>query len=218
VQSLSKLKSVHITGTITGEGQDFGLDVQLASGVGATGAVTVGGGSLKVILLPTAIYVLADKQAVDAFAALAGSGSSGSAQFAQFEGKWLKIADLTKVAAGGPLDKIGNYDDFSKLTDAFKTTTGTVTMADKKTIAGQSAQGVKITDGSAQGAIVYLQASGGHLPLEIVPTGAGAGVTGKIDFVDYDKPVSITAPAGAVDLSGMLNSLLAGGLVPSPTS
>ena len=53
------------------------------------------------------------------------------------------------------------------------------------------------------------------MPVEIVPAPPAAGasadpVTGKLDFSDYNKPVSISAPAGAIDLSKTLGSLLGG--------
>ncbi len=99
-------------------------------------------------------------------------------------------------------------------------------MADKKTINGESAQGLQVGDGSTgNGALVYVQAGGAHLPVEIVPaplaTGAAAGATGKIDFSDFNKSVSITAPAGAVDITPLLSGLfggLGGASLPSPSA
>jgi hypothetical protein len=229
VQSIAKLKSAHITGSVTDAGKTYLFDVQLASATGATGSVTFDGASVKLILLPTAIYLQADQKAIAAFLALTG-GTDGpvGAQVAPLAGKWLKLADLTKTAAGAtnPLDKIGSYQDFNALSDAFKNANATITMGDKKTINGESAQGLLVGNGSSgSGAVVYVQAGGAHLPVEIVPsplaTGATAGATGKIDFSDFNKSVSITAPAGAVDITPLLSGLfggLGGTLAPSPSS
>ena len=216
VQGLSTLKSVHITGSLTDQGQSGTLDLQVASSAGLSGTIMYQGGAVKVIVLPTAVYVNVDAKILAAAAAL-GGGSAGAAtqQFAQYAGKWIKLIDLTKLPKTGTLGKVDNYSDLSKLSDSLKSATGTVTLADKKTINGQSTQGVTISDptsGAAGGAIIYLATGGNHLPVEIVPTPPAAGasataVTGKLDFSDYNKPVSISAPAGAVDLSATIGTL-----------
>ena len=223
VQGLSTLKSVHITGSLTTKGQSGTLDLQVASSAGLSGTVMYQGGAVKVIVLPTAIYLNVDAKILAAASAL-GGGAAGAQtqQFAQFAGKWIKLIDLTTLPKTGknPLGKVDSYSDLSKLSDSLKSASGTVTLADKKTINGQATQGVIISDTStsaAGGAIIYLATGGNHLPVEIVPAPPAAGasaspVTGKLDFSDYNKPVSISAPAGAIDLSASLGGLLSGAL------
>src|SRR5205085_11773392 len=108
-----------------------------------------------------------------------------------------------------------------KLSDSLKSASGTVTLGDKKTINGQATQAVIISDTSssvAGGAAIYIATGGNHLPVEVIPvaptssSASADAVTGKLDFSDYNKPVSISAPAGAVDLSATLGSLLGGAL------
>ena len=54
VQGLSTLKSVHITGSLTDQGQTGTLDLQVASSAGLSGTIMYQGGAVKVIVLPTA--------------------------------------------------------------------------------------------------------------------------------------------------------------------
>ena len=222
-QGLSTLKSVHITGSLTEKGQSGTLDLQIASSAGLSGTVMYQGGAVKVIVLPTAIYLNVDAKILAAAGALAGgAGGAETQQFAQYAGKWIKLIDLTTLPKTGknPLGKVDNYSDLSKLSDSLKSASGTVTLADKKTINGQATQGVIISDSSSSavgGAIIYFATGGNHLPVEIVPAPPAAGaspspVTGKLDFSDYNKPVSISAPAGAIDLSASIGSLLTGAL------
>jgi hypothetical protein len=224
VQGLSSLKSVHITGSLTDKGQTGTLDLQVASSAGLSGTVMYQGGAVKVIVLPTAIYVNVDAKILAAASALAGGASAGAAtqEFGQYAGKWIKLVDLTTLPKTGsnPLGKFDNYSDLSKLSDSLKSATGTVTLGDKKTINGQSTQGVIITDpssGDNGGVVIYFATGGNHLPVEIVPQPATGGasadnVTGKLDFSDYNKPVSISAPPGAVDLSATIGAMFGGAL------
>jgi hypothetical protein len=223
VKNLAKVKTVHITGQVTDTGQNVTFDVKLGSATGATGSLTFQGGTINLIVLPSAIYVQADQKAFAGIAALAGSAATGpeAAQLSQLAGKWVKIADLTKATPGStnPLGKVNSYSDFGKLSEQFKTASGTVKLLDKKTINGQDAQGVQITGTKASdSAVLYVQAGGDHLPLELVPSATTAGTTGKIDASDYNKPIIVTAPAGAIDISSMLSGLLGGAATPSPSS
>ena len=144
MQGLVTVKSVHITGSVTEKGQSGTLDLQLASSAGLTGSVTYQGGTVKAIILPTAIYINVDAKLMAAASALGGGAAGAEAQqFAQFAGKWIKIVDLTTLPKTGnnPLGKVDNYSDLSKLSDALKTASGTVTLGEKKTINGQATQG-----------------------------------------------------------------------------
>jgi hypothetical protein len=50
--------------------------------------------------------------------------------------------------------------------------------------------------------IVYVATTGKPYPLRVTPSVSRLG-TGGVDFLDYDAPVAITAPAGALDFSKM---------------
>jgi len=56
--------------------------------------------------------------------------------------------------------------------------------------------------------VLYVEKDGDHLPLQIVPgpkaaasTASGGPATGNIDFTDYNKPVTVTVPSGAIDIA-----------------
>ena len=65
----------------------------------------------------------------------------------------------------------------------------------EKTYKGQSA--VAIVD-TTKGGTLYVAASGTPYPVALVKTGKSAG---SIEFSDWNQPVTLTAPTGALDLS-----------------
>jgi hypothetical protein len=225
VEGVAKVKSVEVTGNITDSGQTANFDLKLASPAGLSGTVTYQGGTVQVVFVQSTIYVNIDQKTFAAISAAGGSaGAAETQQFAQYAGKWVKVIDLSTLstASKGPVSKVNNYTDLNKLSDELKTASGTVTLADKRTINGVSTQGVLISDGSSAvgGATVYFQTDGDHLPIEIDPTpGTGKdAASGKIDFGNYNKSVNISAPAGAIDISPMLQGLLGGALGASPAA
>jgi hypothetical protein len=67
------------------------------------------------------------------------------------------------------------------------------------TIEGQQAVGVKDV---TRGGVLYVATKGTPFPLEITKGGSGGG---KVTFTRWNAPVTVKAPANAVDL-GQLQS------------
>ena len=68
------------------------------------------------------------------------------------------------------------------------------------TVSGQAVVGVKDT---AQGETLYVATTGKPYPCELAKSGTGGG---KIAFTEWDKPVTLKAPANAVDIEQLQKS------------
>jgi hypothetical protein len=222
MQGLANAKSVHIKGSATQEGQTFAVDLTFLNGKGATGSVGLGGGTMQLIALNGDTYIQFDAKALAAFA-----GSSVPAAASQaLAGKWLKVSAAEQAQPNNPFAGINGLTDLKQFAKDFQPS-GAVTENPKKTtINGQSAIALNDNGGSdpSHDGILYVQAGGNHLPLEIVPgpsasasTGSEGPAIGKIDFLEYNKDVTLTAPSGAIDMSQLM-ALLGGGGASSPAS
>ncbi|MGH8890239.1 MAG: hypothetical protein ACRDV3_10875 [Acidothermaceae bacterium] len=201
--ALVNVKSVHIKGAASEGSDSFALDMSFANGKGVTGSIGVGGGTVKIIAVSGTTYIQFDSQA---FAAFAGSDVPASAVSA-LAGKWLSVSSAEDSSSDNPFSGISDIANLKSFAQEF-VPSGSVSKDSKTTkINGQDAIGL-IDDGGGdptQAGTLYVQAGGSHLPLEVVPSpnaSSSAGpTTGKIDFTDYNAPVTLTAPSGAIDIS-----------------
>jgi len=223
VGAVLKVSSVHIKGNVTDSGQNVTFDLAFGKGAGAVGSATYQGGTINLMLANDTLYVKGDQKI---FAAAGAAMGGSNPQLAALAGKWLKLSLKTPAGASSapssnPLSGLDKFADPNNLASQINksTSTTTVTVADKKTVNGESATGLKFSDSTdpTSNAIIYV-ADKSHLPLEIVPTAApGSTTSGTIDFVDYNKPVSVTPPADAVDMTQLL-SMFGGGAGSSPAA
>jgi hypothetical protein len=180
---LATVKWVHVTGHITQQGQTLVLDVHLGKGEGE-GTFTVNGATFDVRLLAGSIYVKGSQ------AALTSAGAS-STQAAQLDGKWIKGPATT-----GSFSGFAQFLDLSNLEQSLLKPSGTLTAGRTTTLNGAKAYTLVDTS-PTNGGTLYVADTGRALPLRITKSG-GAG---EIDFSDYDSPVPVVAPSGAVDSS-----------------
>jgi hypothetical protein len=181
--ALRGASSVHLTGAFADSGNRFGLDMRVGRGA-ATGSFTVQGSQLNVLAVDGKFY-------------LRGKlfwQKTGGAQLANAIGdRWVLVPPSSTAAA--------SFADFKKLTeldayaDEFLKPTGTISKGQTGSVNGQPAVALKDSDGSS----LWVATSGSPLPLRIEPKDTGTG--DKLDFVDYNAPVSATAPADALDIS-----------------
>ena len=208
ITSLSKVKSVHLKGEGSDSGDTFSIDVQFENGKGATGSIGLNGGTMKIVAVNQALYIQADAQAFSAFA-----GEQLPADAAQMiAGKWLKIGSAEASSSDNPFAGLGSdFSDLKSFAQQF-TPSGAISLQPgTKTINGKTAVGIVDAGASdSDQSILYVEKDGDHLPLQIVPgpkatAGSSGGPSvGKIDFVDYNKPVTITEPTGAIDISQLM--------------
>jgi hypothetical protein len=172
--------TVHVAGSIVNEGKPISLDMELVAHKGGTGRLTLEGLSIELIGLDRALYINGSSAFYSRFA------SPADARLLQ--GKWLK-----GPAQGGALTSLASLTDLSELLENTLADHGTLSRAGTATVSGQKAVGVSDL---AKGGTLYVSTIGTPYPIEIVE-GAGGGT---IVFDRWNKPVSLTAPAQAINI------------------
>jgi hypothetical protein len=174
--------SAHVSGSIVDEGKPISLDMELVSGKGGRGRITLEGLSISLIQVGKSVYI----NGSSAFY----SHVAGAAAARLLQGKWLKAP-----ASGGNFASLASLTNLAKLIDTTLASHGKLAAAGTKTINGQKAVGVRDT---SKGGTLYVAATGAAYPIEIVKSGASGGT---ISFDRWNQPVTLSAPAGAVDLN-----------------
>jgi len=174
--------SVHIAGSIVSGGKPISLNMELVAGKGGKGTIAQEGFSIDLVQVAGSVYI----NGSDAFY----KHVAGSAAAQLLHGKWLKAP-----AGSGELASLSELTNLSKLIDAALASHGTLSKGDQTTVDGQKAVGLKDT---TKGGTLYVATTGKPYPLEIVKSGAEGG---KVVFDHWDRPVTLSAPANAIDIS-----------------
>lgn len=174
--------AVHVSGsTVTGSAP-IDLDLSLVAGKGGRGRISENGLSFELIEIDGTTYISGSSAFYSHFA--------GAAAAQLLQGKWLKAPSTNSSFAG-----ISSLTELRRLLDAaLATSSKTLTSAGSGTVNGQAVVGVRDT---SQNAILYVATSGTAFPVEIAKSGTGGGT---IAFSEWNKPVTLTAPANAVDI------------------
>jgi hypothetical protein len=174
--------SAHVAGAIVDEGKPIALDMELVSGKGGKGRITLEGRSIDLIQVGPAVYINASK----AFY----SHVAGAAAAQLLQGKWLKAS-----ATSSNFASLASLTNLGKLIDTTLASHGKLARAGTKTVNGQRAVGVTDTN---KGGTLYVATTGAPYPLEIVKSGASGG---KITFDRWNQAVTLAAPAGAISIN-----------------
>jgi hypothetical protein len=185
-ESAEHAATVHIAGSIISENKPISLDMELVAGKGAKGHLSLEGLGIDVIALEHAFY-------------LNGSTAfyrhiAGSAAAALLQGKWLKAPTTS-----GEFASLAQLTDLGKVIDSTLASHGALQSAGTNTVGGRQAVGV--TD-STRGGTLYVAATGTPYPLEITKNGSG---TGTITFDRWNQPVTLAAPAKAINITQLQN-------------
>jgi hypothetical protein len=174
--------SVHVAGTLTGNGTRITLNLNLSSGHGGRGQISQGGLSFQLIVIGDTVYIKGSPAFYSHF------GGATAAQL--FQGKWLKAP-----ASGGELGPLAALTNLGKLLDQVLTSQGTLVKGATTTVAGQPV--IELRYASHDGSL-FIATTGKPYPIEIIKHGSE---TGHIAFANWGQPVSLAAPSGAIDLS-----------------
>jgi hypothetical protein len=177
----AQAKSVHINGTIRSSGKPVSLDMELLAGKGGKGKISQEGFTIQLIQVNGAVYINGSAAFYNHV------GGAAAAQLLQ--GKWLKAP-----ANSGELASLAELTNLSKLLDSALASHGKLSKGSTTTIEGQKAVAIEDT---TKGGTLYVAATGTPYPLEIAKSG---GESGKVLLNRWDKPVSLSAPAGAIDI------------------
>lgn len=179
-KALKDAGAAHVTGTGTSDGKTVSLDLHL-QGADAQGSITQGGATLQVISVGGKLYAQgpADFWSSQGLPATVGSALAG---------KWVIIPSDAGDVLPVSLDSLAQ--ELQKPTDG-------TTIEDKVTTSTYKGQKVVVVTGSDK-STVDVAAKGKPYPLYSVSKGKDAGT---FTLTDFGKRTTITAPAGALDLS-----------------
>jgi hypothetical protein len=168
--------AVHVFGSA---GTSLVVNLHLVAGKGGEGRMTANGLTFDIIRIGAFAYFKGDATFWRQF---------GGAAATLFNGRWLKAP-----AATGRLASLTPLTDIGKLFTGILGSHGTLAVGKETTIAGHPAIG--IVDAS-KGGTLYVATTGKPYPVALRKSGSGA-----ITFDEWDKPVKLTAPSNAVDIS-----------------
>jgi hypothetical protein len=159
------------------------MDLQLVKDKGCTGTIaTSGKGSFRMTLLGRNLWIKPDH------VFWAGVGAHGS-KLAEVEGKYIATTISSKA-----FGSFTTLCDAKAMAAAFAEASG-LTRGAVSNVDGQSV--VAVQD-PTQGTAYITDAAAPHL-VRLVKEGADGG---QIDFLDYNKPVVITAPHATLTVPG----------------
>jgi hypothetical protein len=179
--AVSNVSSVHVAGSVPNAGQQISLDLSLVNGKGGKGSMTENGLSFQIVALGQEVYINGSSSFWSKF------GGAPAAQL--LSGKWLK------APATGQLASLSTLTNGHKLFGQLLSSHGKLEKGKTSTVLGQQAIG--ITD-STNGGTLYVATTGKPYPIEVVKSGTDGG---HIVFDQFNQPVSLTAPANAIDIS-----------------
>jgi hypothetical protein len=174
--------TVRVAGTVINEGKPLSIDMELLAGKGGRGRITIGGVSISLIRVGGAVYINGSQAF---YRRIAGPTAARLLQ-----GKWLKAPEKS-----GNFASLASLTDLAKLIDTTLASHGALARDGTKTLGGQKV--VAINDVS-QGGTLYVAVTGAPYPIEVVKDG-GSG--GRIVFDRWNKPVTLTAPANAININ-----------------
>ncbi len=174
--------SVHIAGSIVNEGKPLSIDMELLAGKGGRGRITLEGLSIDLIRVGGAVYINGSQ----AFY----SHIAGPAAAKALQGKWLKAPEN-----GGNFASLASLTDLGKLIDTTLSGHGTLAKGATTKLEGQSV--IAVND-ATKGGTLYVATSGSAYPIAVSKSGSGGG---RIVFDRWNKPVTLTAPANAININ-----------------
>jgi hypothetical protein len=174
--------AVHVSGSIDNGGRPVGLDVNVLAGRGARGRLSENGLSFELIQTGGSVYIKGSP------AFYRHVGGAAAAQLLQ--GRWLKAP-----ASSPEFASLSSLTDLHRLMDTALSTQGSVAKSGTATVNGQRA--VALANPSIAGTL-FVATAGRPYPIEITKEGANGG---SLSFDRWDKPVALTVPADALDIT-----------------
>jgi hypothetical protein len=182
VNAADSAKSAHISGRIGGT-TSTALNLNLVSGKGGRGHITVGQLSLQLDVVGSQVFINAP--------AAFWQHRLGATAAAQLQDKWAKVPAGSKFASLAPLTNLRT------LLGIVLSTHGKLVKGKTTTVDGQSAVAVHDAAGNAT---IYVATTGAPYPLEIVEPGAQGG---QITLDHMDDSVNLTVPSDAINVAGL---------------
>ena len=175
--------SVTVKGTISEDGEEgASLDMMLGTDA-STGTLSINGFSMEIRVTGGTLYYKIDPAGIEA---ILGPGEASAA----IGGKWIR------VSPGDDGDLLSDFGDFSgkdALLTSFLAPEGTSTVKGTGDVEGTPVVFVTVADGGDKGTLA-VQTVGEPYPVQLTSQGSKAAIT----FSNWNAPVNVTAPTGAV--------------------
>jgi hypothetical protein len=179
--AVGSVSTVHVAGKVLSSAQNVALDLNLVNGKGGTGSMSQDGLGFKIVAIGPELYINGSSSFWTRF------GGSAAAQL--LSGKWLK------APASGQLSSLATLTDVQKLFSQLLSSHGKLAKGNTTTVQGR--QVVAVND-TTNGGTLYVATTGKPYPIEISKTGSSGG---QLVFDHFNQPVSLEAPANAIDIS-----------------
>jgi hypothetical protein len=173
--------SAHVSGSIVTASAPISLNLDLATGAGR-GQLSLGGLAFELIQTGGTVYI---KGSTDFYRHI---GGAAAAQLLQ--GRWLKAPTSTPEFAS-----IASLTNLHRLLDSTLADHGALSKGAQTTVAGQKVIGLR---DATRGGTLYVATTGKPYPVQISRAGNRGG---SVAFDRWNQPVSISAPANAIDLA-----------------
>jgi hypothetical protein len=168
--------TVHVSGSA---GAHLSVNLQLVAGKGGEGQITANGLTFQIVRIGKEAYFKGDATFWRHF--------GGGAAAALLQGKWLK-----EPAASGRLASLTPITDITRLFNAIFAKHGTLVVGKATSVSGHPV--IAVVD-KTQGGTLFVATTGKPYPLALRKRGSGS-----ITFDDWNAPVTLTPPSGAVPL------------------
>jgi hypothetical protein len=179
--------SVHVSGSIAAGATPITFDLELLAGRGGRGQLAENGLGFELIQLAGTVFIKGSS------AFYRHIGGTAAAQL--LEGKWLKAPTSDAEFAS-----LGSLTDLHSLIEKALANHGSLAKGQVTTVNGQKAVGVSDT---SKGGTLYVATTGPPYPIEVSETGASGGM---ISFSRWNQPVTVRAPANAIDITRLQSS------------
>ena len=179
--AVEKASSVHVSGPIARQGFPTAIDLTLVNGKGARGSMSAGAVNFKIVAVGREVYINGSSSFWRRYA------NNNIAQL--LTGKWLK------APASGQFAGLAVLADIHSLFNQLLAQHGTLVKGDQTTVRGHKVIGLKDT---THGGTLYVATTGKPYPIQVIKHGSQGG---ELDFDRYNQPVSLRAPANAIDIS-----------------
>lgn len=174
--------SARVSGNIVSDGAPIKLDLSMGRGQ-AKGSMSTSGFSFDLVRIGNTAYIKGSDDFYKHFA--------GAAVAQLLHDKWLQASIASgRFAAFAPLTNI------SLLFDKVASNHGKLANDGEKTFEGQKVVEIRDTSDNSK---LYVAATGKAYPVAIV--GGKKSQSGTITFSDWNKPLTVSAPKNALDIS-----------------
>ena len=175
--------SAHISGDITSGGTPITVDLTTARGKGGKGSMSTNGLKFDLVRIGDTVYVRGSDAFYKHFA--------GAAVAQLLHNRWLKGS-----ATHGRLKSLAELTNLRSLFAHISADPGKIVNDGKTTYEGQQVVALRSVGDDSK---LYVAATGKPYPVAIV--GNKNGQSGAVTFGDWNKPVSLSAPSDALDIS-----------------